>query len=138
MCPADQALPEAPSEGTHIEVEVDADDELLDVAAPEDDPLANFAVNAARQQATERGEDENDVDMGFITRALAESRRMRSEASISHKKRADLAASIAARHGEHSLQYMADARAEHAAEVLTAQQGLATASLEVQSAAELE
>ena len=63
--------------------------------------------------------DEGEVDMGFINRALAESRRMRGEASQSHRKRADLAAATVARYGERSTQVMADAMAEHAAEVLS-------------------
>ena len=66
--------------------------------------------------------DEGDggaVDEGFIARALAESRRMRGEASLSHQKRADNAARLAARHGQRGAGAMAAAMAEHAAEVLS-------------------
>ena len=87
-----------------------------------EDGLEAFALEAARRQAEARGDDDDGVEegaqSGFIARALAESRRMRGEASLSHQKRAELAASIAARHGEQSRQVMADAMAEHAAEVL--------------------
>jgi len=97
--------------------------DVSEPTAPEgEDGLEAFALEAARRQAEARGDDDDGVDeaaqSGFIARALAESRRMRGEASLSHQKRAELAASIAARHGEHSRQVMADAMAEHAAEAL--------------------
>ena len=89
-------------------------------AEPEevDDPLARFAIAAAQQQAAERGEEDDGVDMSFINRALAESRRMRGETSKSQQKRTEQMAALCARHGEQSAQVMAAAMAEHAAEVL--------------------
>lgn len=92
---------------------------------PPIDPLGEFAANLARQQAVERGEDD-EVDESFIARALAESRRMRGEAAQSNTKRAALSAELASRHGEHGLRTIEAAMVEHAAEVLTPQQFAAT------------
>ena len=95
--------------------------------------MARFAVAAARQQAAERGEDEDaGVDMSFINRALAESRRMRAAANKDQLKRKEQLAQLCARHGESSAQYMADAMQEHAAEVLTEQQQQSLASVDEQ------
>ena len=100
-----------------------------DEAQVEEDPLARFAVAAAQRQAVERGDDAEDgVDMAFVTRALAESRRMRDAATKDQKKRADQLAQLCARHGEQSAQLMAQAMAEHAAEVLTPQQAALVAA----------
>lgn len=105
-----------------------------DEAGADEDPLARFAIAAARQQAAERGEEEAEgVDMAFITRALAESRRMRGAAAKDQKKRADNMASMVARHGEQSAAYVQAAMAEHAAEVLTPQAQALVASAEAQA-----
>ena len=87
------------------------------------DPLENFAVNLARQQAAERGEEEDEgVDEAFIARALAESRRMRQETGKSNQKRAANMAAVANRHGAGGLSAIQAAMQEHAAEVLSPQQ----------------
>ena len=87
------------------------------------DPLENFAVNLARQQAAERGEEEDEgVDEAFIARALAESRRMRQETGKSNQKRAANMAAVADRHGAGGLSAIQAAMQEHAAEVLSPQQ----------------
>ena len=99
--------------------------EAAAAAAAEDatplDPLAAFAVGLAHQQAEARGET-GDVDEAFLARALAESRRMRGEATNSQGKRAALAAQIAANHGETGLSSIQAAMKEHQQEVLTQQQ----------------
>ena len=80
------------------------------------DPLENFAVNLARQQAAERGEEEDEgVDEAFIARALAESRRMRQETGKSNQKRAANMAAVADRHGAGGLSAIQAAMQEHAA-----------------------
>lgn len=99
------------------------------------DPLAAFAVGLARQQAEERG-DEGEIDENFVSRALAESRRMRGEATQSHGKRAALAASIAASHGEGGVSAIQAAMREHAAEVLSQQQQATLAAAEATAATE--
>ena len=109
------------------------DDDVAGAGEEGDDPMARFAVAAARQQAAERGEDEDaGVDMSFINRALAESRRMRAAANKDQLKRKEQLAQLCARHGESSAQYMADAMQEHAAEVLTEQQQQSLASVDEQ------
>lgn len=114
MCPHERVVADGDDEADMVSTE--------EVVNPEEmgDPLDEFAVAAARRQAAER--DEEGVDEGvneaFIQRALAESRRMRGEASLSLKKRADLAAKLAAQHGESGVSFMAAAMAEHASEVL--------------------
>ena len=99
-----------------------ADGPVDDAAA---DPLEAFAVDAARRQAVERGEDEADVDEAFIARALGESRRMRQETGKSNQKRAANFAAIAGRHGEEGLSAIQAAMQEHAAEVLAPEQASA-------------
>ena len=91
-----------------------------------EDPLAEFAVDAARRQAVERGDDPEDVDEAFINRALAESLRMRKETGKSNQKRAANFATISTRHGEQGLASFHQAMEEHAAEMLTPQQLVAT------------
>jgi hypothetical protein len=85
------------------------------------DPLAEWAVGLARQQAEERGEEAGEFDSSFIARALAESQRMRTEASKSQQKRAANVAQIAARHGEQGVSTIQHAMREHAALVLSPQ-----------------
>ena len=95
---------------------------------PPTEPLENFMVEAARAQAVERGEEADDVDEAFINRALAESRRMRSEANSSNAKRAANFASIASRHGTEGVSAIQQAMLEHAAEVLLPEQQTAVAN----------
>ena len=96
-----------------------ADDGEGDTPEVQPDPLAEWAVGLARQQAEERGDDADEIDSSFIARALAESTRMRTEASKSQEKRAANAAEIAARHGEQAISTLQHAMREHAALVLT-------------------
>ena len=112
MCPAERTGEEPPEE-TNEE-------------PPGADPLEHFAIDLARRQAVERGEEEADVDEAFIARALAESRRMRAETGKSQQKRAANFASVAGRHGEHGMHALHQAMEEHAAEVLTPDQRAAT------------
>lgn len=113
MCPSNQ-LPSSGAPSPDDE-RVRTDNAESEGDTPRQDPLDHFAVAAVQQQAAERGDDE--VDMSFVTRALAESRRMRGEADLSVKKREDLAADLRAHLGHHSTQVMQAAMAEHAAEV---------------------
>lgn len=101
-------------------------DESADEPLPADDSLAAFAVEAARQQAAQRGEGDDAVDEAFIARALATSQRMRQEALKSQQKRAANLAAVAAQHGDIGLVTMQQAMQEHAAEVLTPNQIAAT------------
>ena len=117
MCPAERENPPP----VPVDDAADAADE--DEAA---DPMAEFAVGLARQQAVERGEEEDSVDESFIARALAESRRMRQETGKSNQKRAANFGSIGQRYGEQGLSSMQEAMREHAAEVLSPEQTLAT------------
>ena len=120
--------------------EADSGEQVIHEAVaspPTADMLEAFVLQAARSQAAQRdaeGVEEDPVDPAvqesFITRALAESRRMRGEASLSQKKRAELSASIAARHGEQSVQVLADAMVEHAEEALNPQEAEATGQAE--------
>lgn len=105
---------------------VSVPDESADEPLPADDSLAAFAVEAARQQAAQRGEGDDAVDEAFIARALATSQRMRQEALKSQQKRAANLAAVAAQHGDIGLVTMQQAMQEHAAEVLTPNQIAAT------------
>mmetsp|Transcript_76043 Transcript_76043/g.150672 ORF Transcript_76043/g.150672 Transcript_76043/m.150672 type:complete len:142 (-) Transcript_76043:132-557(-) len=130
----------ASADDTRLEAGSQGDDQTE--AAPPADALEQFVLQAARSQAAERMEEDEDdtvdaeVQESFIARALAESRRMRGEASQSQKKRAELTASIAARHGQQSVQVLADAMVEHAAEALHPQEAEATGQGEVESMVE--
>jgi hypothetical protein len=129
MCPPSQATGPPEVIDAAVVEQQEPDDAP---AVPAVDPLAAFAIDAARRQAAERlaagtaeEGDDGEVDEGFIQRALAESKRMRGEAQKDYKKRADLAARIAATHGEQGADLLAAAMAEHAAEVLSPQLAVA-------------
>lgn len=118
MCPAERQGVEEnapPADETPAAGAVDTTADEPEAAA---DPLAAFAVEAARRQAVERGEEEASVDEAFIARALGESARMRNETGKSNQKRAANLAAVAGRHGEQGLSAIQAAMAEHAAEVL--------------------
>lgn len=131
MCPAEQqpaaAEPAAAAvvAADNVAAAADAADETTDVAA---DPLANFAIDAARRQAVERGEEEGDIDEEFINRALAEAQRMRKEREKSEQKRAANFASIAKLGGDQGIDAIHAAMAEHAAEVLAPTESAAISS----------
>ena len=114
MCPRDAeraALDEAAAEAEEIV------DEVEEPPPPPADPLGAFATELAQRQAAERGDGEG-VDTAFISRALAESQRMRGAAQRDKAKRAALAASVSAQHGDAGLEAMHAAMREHAQEVL--------------------
>ena len=125
MCPAaPPGEPPAASDDTQVAAEPEVNIEADATAGA--DPLAAFAVDAARRQAVERGEEAEEVDEAFITRALAESRRMRQATAKDEQKRATNMATFAARHGEQGLSTVQQAMQEHAAEVLAPAQIRAT------------
>ncbi len=117
MCPkeaGDDPLPEG--------------DQVEPSEPPAADPLEAFAVDAARRQAVERGEDADDVDTSFIARALSESRRMRGEAQKCAEKRAANTADVTMQHGEAGRLRLEAAMAEHMSETAASLASAAAAS----------